>query len=136
MRKIIKYVQESLWKILSCLKPKFSFAVVTRQEISRERVREILTRNYPMMVALAFLALPSLGFSSTTGEHFSGVYQFVHGAATGYLGRAIAITGGLIGLGMGASMGKALPAISGVVLAVFGSLGPSIIDTVFSSATI
>ncbi|ELC3209992.1 conjugal transfer protein TraB, partial [Vibrio parahaemolyticus] len=44
--------------------------------------------------------------------------------------------GGLIGLGIGAGTGKALPAVIGVFLAIFGVLGPTIVNALFTSATI
>ncbi len=44
--------------------------------------------------------------------------------------------GVVIGLGIGAARGSALPAIIGVILAVFGALGPTIIDSIFGSAVV
>ena len=70
------------------------------------------------------------------GAQFKGVYEFVVNAATGYLGRAIAIVGGVIGLATGAMMGKALPAIMGVLLACFAVLGPTVVSAIFTSALI
>ena len=87
-----------------------------------------------LFVMLAFL-VPS-AFGANTGTEFQAVYTFVNEAATGYLGRSIAIVGGLIGLGLGAASGKALPAAMGVILAMFGALGPTIIDAVFGSGAI
>ena len=86
------------------------------------------------VVWLMFLPVPSI--AATTGAEFEPAYQFIFDAATGYLGRGIAIIGGLIGLGIGAATGSALPAIIGVVLAIFGALGPTIIDNVFGSAIV
>ena len=40
-----------------------------------------------------------------------------------------------MGLGVGAATGKPIPALMGVVLAVFGTLGPTLINNLFSSAT-
>ena len=80
--------------------------------------------------------LPSVALAATTGPEFQTAYQFFFDAATGYLGRGIAIVGGVIGLGIGAARGSALPAIIGVILAVFGALGPAIIDSIFGSAVI
>jgi len=74
--------------------------------------------------------------AATTGVEFEAVYTFVYDAATGYLGRAIAIAGGLIGLGVGAATGRPVAAIIGIVLAIFGALGPAIIDTIFATATV
>lgn len=86
------------------------------------------------LVSLMFMPLAS--FAATTGAEFEPAYQFIYDAATGYLGRGIAIIGGLIGLGIGAGSGSALPAIIGVILAIFGALGPTIIDNVFGSAIV
>jgi len=85
---------------------------------------------------LAILLLPGIALAATTGAEFQSAYQFFYDAATGYLGRGIAIVGGLIGLGYGAAKGSPLPAILGVILAVFGALGPTIIDAIFGSAVV
>ncbi|MBK9132424.1 MAG: conjugal transfer protein TraB [Gammaproteobacteria bacterium] len=86
--------------------------------------------------ALLILMIPLAALGSTTGAEFQIAYQFFYDAATGYLGRGIAIVGGLIGLGYGAAKGSPLPAVLGVILAVFGALGPTIIDAVFGSAVV
>ncbi len=85
---------------------------------------------------VSLLFMPVASFAATTGAEFEPAYQFIYDAATGYLGRGIAIIGGLIGLGLGAGSGSALPAIIGVILAIFGALGPTIIDNVFGSAIV
>jgi conjugal transfer pilus assembly protein TraA len=82
------------------------------------------------------MLLPTAVFASTTGAEFQAVYDFVFNAATGYLGRSIAIAGGLIGLGFGAASGKPVIAVVGIVLAIFGALGPAIINGIFGSALI
>lgn len=89
-----------------------------------------------MMAAILAFCVPDVLYAATTGVEFQGLYDFVYGAATGYLGRAIAIVGGLIGLGFGAASGKPVIAIVGIVLAVFGALGPTIVNTIFASAVI
>lgn len=89
-----------------------------------------------VIIFLSVVLLSTAAFAGTTGAEFQEVYDFVYNAATGYLGRAIAIAGGLIGLGVGAATGRPVAAIIGVVLAIFGALGPAIINTIFSTATI
>lgn len=89
-----------------------------------------------MVVTLAVAFMPSIAAAATTGAEFETFYTFIYEAATGYLGRGIALAGGLIGLGIGAGSGKAIPAIIGVVLALFGALGPSIVNAIFGSALI
>lgn len=78
----------------------------------------------------------SAAYAGTTGVEFKGVYDFIYGAATGYLGRAICIFAGVVGIAIGAGMGKVMPAIIGVILAIFGTLGPTIINSLFKSAVI
>lgn len=94
-----------------------------------------------LMFVFAFLPEIALAASigvggGAGGTEFQAFYNFIYAAATGYLGRSIAIVGGLIGLGIGAGTGKALPAVIGVFLAIFGVLGPTIVNALFTSATI
>lgn len=89
-----------------------------------------------MAMALLLMWMPLFAHAGSTDTEFQAVYNFVNAAATGFLGRAICIVGGLIGLGLGAASGKALPAIVGIVLAMFGSLGPSIVDSIFPAALV
>ena len=89
-----------------------------------------------ILLLFCMMLLPAVAFAATSGDEFKGIYDFVFEAASGYLGRAIAIAGGLIGLGFGAATGRPVIAVVGIVLAVFGSLGPAIINTIFSSALI
>jgi len=97
-----------------------------------------MTSSLPLNRTLALMALllPLAASAATTGPEFQTAYQFFYDAATGYLGRGIAIVGGLIGLGYGAAKGSPLPAVLGVILAVFGALGPNIIDAIFGSAVV
>jgi conjugal transfer pilus assembly protein TraA len=89
-----------------------------------------------VVALLGMILIPMMADASTSGDEFQSAYQWIYDAATGYLGRAIAITGGVIGLGVGAATGKATPAIVGIVLGIFGSLGPSIVDSIFNSAVV
>lgn len=91
--------------------------------------------NKTLLLAV-LLSFTTVASAATTGAEFQAVYDFIYNAATGYLGRSIAIAGGLIGLGIGAATGKAIPAIIGIVLAIFGALGPSIVNSIFASAVI
>jgi len=89
-----------------------------------------------VLMAIGLMLAFGTAQAATSGVEFQGLYTFVYGAATGYLGRSIAIVGGLIGMGYGAASGKALPAIIGIILAIFGALGPTIVDSIFNSALI
>ena len=95
-----------------------------------------LTKTQRQMLLFAALCLPALAFAATTGTEFKSFYDFIYGAATGYLGRGLALTGGVIMLGVAAGTGKATVAILGIVLAIFGAIGPTIINAIFASAVI
>ncbi len=82
------------------------------------------------------LLVPGIALAATTGGEFQAFYDFIYNAATGYLGRGLAITGGVFGLAYGIGKGSPLPAVLGIVLAIFGMLGPTIVNALFSSATI
>jgi len=82
------------------------------------------------------LLIPGIALAATSGGEFQAFYDFIYDAATGYLGRGLAITGGVFGLAYGIGKGSALPAVLGIILAIFGMLGPTIVNALFSSATI
>ena len=82
------------------------------------------------------LLIPGTALAATTGGEFQAFYDFIYDAATGYLGRGLAITGGVFGLAYGIGKGSPLPAVLGIGLAIFGMLGPTIVNALFSSATI
>jgi conjugal transfer pilus assembly protein TraA len=104
-------------------------------------MNKFLMRNMGTIASLVVLLAPVVAMSATgldagADDAFKGTYEFISHAATGNLGRSIALVGGLISLGIGAAAGKALPAITGIVLGVFGSLGPTIINSIFKTALI
>ena len=82
------------------------------------------------------LLIPGIALAATSGGEFQAFYDFIYDAATGYLGRGLAITGGVFGLAYGIGKGSPLPAVLGIVLAIFGMLGPTIVNALFNSATI
>ena len=88
-----------------------------------------------LFTAIAMI-VPRITLAAETGEDFEQAYTFIFEAATGYLGRAIAIAGGLVGLGIGAATGRPILAVVGLVLAFFGALGPAIINAIFAGALI
>ena len=89
------------------------------------------TSTHPF-IALSASFLSGLALAATTGGEFQAFYDFIHGAASGYLGRGLAITGGVFGLAHGIGRGSALPAVLGIILGIFGVLGATIINALFS----
>jgi len=76
------------------------------------------------------------GGGGTGGSEFTAFYTWIQGAATGYLGRAIAIIGGITGLIIGALTARMLVAGMGIVLGIAGVVGPAIVDALFTTAII
>ncbi|MCB9063244.1 MAG: conjugal transfer protein TraB [Halobacteriovoraceae bacterium] len=85
---------------------------------------------------IALILIPEIASASTTGTEFKEFHDFIYNAATGYLGRGIALTGGLIGLGYGAMAGKFITGLVGIGSAIVAVMGPKIIDSFFKSALI
>ena len=78
--------------------------------------------------ALALLlAAPSLVMAGTSGTEFQTLYDLLFGWATGYLGKAIALAAFIIGMGMGIARSSPIPALGGVVFALFVAYIPSVI---------
>lgn len=109
-----------------------------------DKIKSLFNRKNLARAAVVIAAVGPTAVMATTlgtgggtgGTEFQAFYNFIIAAATGFLGRSIAVVGGLIGLGIGAVTGKGLPALIGVFLAVFGVLGPTIINALFTSAII
>lgn len=98
---------------------------------------EDMARKWALLVLLTGLLLIStVADAGTGGEAFKFIYDFIYEAATGYLGRSVSIIGGIIGLVYAAIAGKMILAGSGILLAIFGILGPQIINFLFESALI
>ena len=86
-----------------------------------------------LLGAAFFLGPDAWAAGAVSGSEFQNFYEFIHEAATGYLGRGIAITGGLIALGIAAATGRYVVAVGGIVLAIFGALGPQIVNAIFGA---
>ena len=105
--------------------------------LPQRRPKLMTTTNVAFLALLVmFLLVPISASAAVTGDDFQDLYDFFYEAATGYLGRAIALVGGLMGLGVGAATGKPVPALMGIVLAIFGTMGPTLVNNLFDSATI
>lgn len=88
------------------------------------------------LVATICLMVAGLAMATSTDAWANAGYDFVLAAAKGKFARSICIVGGLVGLMMGAGSGKPILALTGVVLAAFGFLAPTLIDAVFGGALI
>jgi len=90
---------------------------------------------YGLFFVSLFLIVGEL-FAGTGGTvEFGGLYAYLKGLSEGFLGRTLAIFAFIVGLGVGVARSSAVPAIAGVVFAIFVAYGPAIIDGI-ASATI
>jgi len=89
------------------------------------------TRIAVVALALAVLAGPAL--AGTTGTEFQTMYQTLLDWATGFLGKSIAIAAFILGAGIGIARSSPIPALVGVVFALFMVYVPTIIDTVMTA---
>lgn len=72
-------------------------------------------------------------FAGTTGAEFQSLYQTLYEWVTGYLGRAIAIASFIIGAGIGLARSSAIPALVGVVMALFMFYIPVVINNIVAA---
>jgi conjugal transfer pilus assembly protein TraA len=86
-----------------------------------------------LLLALAFIALDAS--AGTTATEFQGIYDKLKDWTSGYLGKAIALFAFLLGLGVGVARSSPIPAISGVVFALFVAFGPAVLEGI-ATATI
>ena len=83
-----------------------------------------------LIMAAALIFLPGLAVAGTTGTEFQTLYTLVLGWAQGFLGKTIAISAFIIGLGMGIAKSSPIPALTGVVFALFVVYIPTVIGSV------
>lgn len=84
-------------------------------------------------IALVLALGASAAFAGTTGNEFQTMYTTLLDWATGYLGKAIAIAAFILGAGVGIARSSPIPALAGVVFALFMVYVPTIIDTIMTA---
>ena len=85
----------------------------------------------PLALLLALGA--SSAFAGTTGAEFQTMYTTLLDWATGYLGKAIAVAAFILGAGIGVARSSPIPALVGVVFALFMVYVPNIIDSIMTA---
>ena len=80
-----------------------------------------------LMVGAGLMTVANAAFAGTTGTEFQALFNLVSGWATGYLGKALAITAFLIGAVVGVAKSTAMPALVGLAFAMVFSIGPGVI---------
>jgi conjugal transfer pilus assembly protein TraA len=85
----------------------------------------------PLALLLALGA--SSAIAGTTGAEFQTMYTTLLNWATGYLGKAIAVAAFILGAGIGVARSSPIPALVGVVFALFMVYVPNIIDSIMTA---
>lgn len=80
-----------------------------------------------LMIGAGLMTVANAAFAGTTGPEFQALFTMVSGWATGYLGKALAITAFLIGAVVGVAKSTAMPALVGLAFAMVFSIGPGVI---------
>ena len=84
------------------------------------------------VIAFALLAMLLLiainADAGTTGTELKGIYDKLKDWTSGYLGKAIALFAFLLGLGIGVAKSSPIPAIAGIVFALFVAFGPAVLE--------
>lgn len=83
--------------------------------------------------ALVLALLAGSALAGTTGSEFQTIYATLLNWATGYLGKSIAIAAFILGAGIGVARSSPIPALVGVVFALFMVYVPTIIDSIMTA---
>lgn len=86
-----------------------------------------------VLMAALLIGACGLAMSATTGSEFATLFNRLSDWTTGFLGRALAFAGFLVGVGMGIARATAMPAVIGIVFALMTSVAPSIINGMLSA---
>ena len=89
-------------------------------------------RRTVVLILLTLVAV-SPAFAGTTGTEFQTMYTTLLNWATGYLGKSIAIAAFILGAGIGIARSSPIPALAGVVFALFMVYVPTIIDSIMTA---
>ena len=84
-------------------------------------------------LALLLTLAASAALAGTTGAEFQTMYTTLLNWATGFLGKSIAIAAFILGAGIGIARSSPIPALVGVVFALFMVYVPTIIDSIMTA---
>ena len=84
-------------------------------------------------VALGLALVAGSAHAGTTGSEFETMYTTMLNWARGYLGKSIAIAAFILGAGVGIARSSPIPALVGIVFALFMVYVPTIIDTIMTA---
>jgi conjugal transfer pilus assembly protein TraA len=94
------------------------------------------TRNTPriaVVVGVLLTLAAGSALAGTTGTEFQSMYVTLLNWVNGYLGKSIAIAAFILGAGIGIARSSPIPALIGVVFALFMVYVPTIIDSIMTA---
>ena len=86
-----------------------------------------------LLLTALLLAAAGTVFAGTTGTEFQTMYTTLLNWVSGFLGKSIAIAAFILGAGVGIARSSPIPALVGVVFALFMVYVPSIIDGIMTA---
>ena len=86
-----------------------------------------------LLVTALLLAAAGTVFAGTTGTEFQTMHTTLLNWVSGFLGKSIAIAAFILGAGVGIARSSPIPALVGVVFALFMVYVPSIIDGIMTA---
>ena len=89
-------------------------------------------RRTVVLILLTLVAV-SPAVAGTTGTEFQTMYTTLLNWATGFLGKSIAIAAFILGAGIGIARSSPIPALAGIVFALFMVYVPTIIDSIMTA---
>jgi conjugal transfer pilus assembly protein TraA len=89
-------------------------------------------RSIAVLTLILTLAAGS-ALAGTTGPEFQTIYTTLLNWATGFLGKSIAIAAFILGAGIGIARSSPIPALVGIVFALFMVYVPTIIDSIMTA---
>ena len=90
------------------------------------------TRNTALLALLLTLVAGN-AVAGTTGAEFQTMYTTLLNWVTGFLGKSIAIAAFILGAGVGIARSSPIPALVGIVFALFMVYVPNIIDGIMTA---
>lgn len=84
-------------------------------------------------VAVVLVLVAGSAIAGTTGTEFQTIYTTLLNWASGFLGKSIAIAAFILGAGVGLARSSPIPALVGIVFALFMVYVPTIIDGIMTA---
>lgn len=91
------------------------------------------SRSAVLFTAMLAVAAATPVLAGTTGTEFQTMYTTLLNWVNGYLGKSIAIAAFILGAGVGIARSSPIPALVGVVFALFMVYVPTIIDGIMTA---